>query len=325
LQAPRSQAGDIAFAGPLATGWRLDAPVCPFPVLPMHTPLRPDLAKLGEQPLLAEDTEWADWVTQKCRALASGAFQVLVSAQLSPQQQEQLASLVATALIERLPQGPIAANRALPWLEGRQSSSGPITTRSAEEFFLGLTLSLQEDFAVMVPDAAGLLRARVLSVCFPSGWCPAEKLDRSFSQLHEPVADAQDLMAAAPALSQAMCSKGPFVRYVWTIAGNGDRGRLPGVDSFAHAASIDDLWFRCERQVTVPLAGQASLFLIRVFVTPLRQAVPSAERWVTLQEALASMSPAMVAYKGLGRAINIISNDTSFSGFHRKRADDHHV
>lgn len=291
----------------------------------MHSPLRPDLAKLGEQPLLAEDAEWLDWVTQKCRELASGAFEVLLSDQLSPEQHEQLTSLVAAAMIKRLPRGPIAANRGLPWLEGPQYRSETLKSRSALEFLLGLTLSLQEDFAVMVPDAAGALRARVLSVCFPSGWRPAEKLDQSFRQLHEPVADAQDLMAAAPALSQAMCSKGPFVRYVWTIAGNADRGRLPGVDSFAHAASVDDLWFRCERQVTVPLAGQASLFLIRVFVSPLRQVVHSAERWVTLQKALASMSPAMIAYKGLSRAINIISKDTSFSDFYRNRTDDHHV
>jgi hypothetical protein len=325
------------------TGWPLQAPDCPFPVQPLPRPLRPDLLKLGEQPLLIQDTEWADWVLQKHRELTTGAFQVLVSSELPHDSLARLADLVASAFRSRAPGGPIAAGWELPWLQGQalglestrplpdqaglktvkathvQSGGAaervPFAAHSAADLWLGLTLSLQEDFALMVPDQAGVLRARVLSVCFPSGWQPEEKLNQSFSELHAPVADNQDLMTAAPALSQAMCAKGPFIRHVWTLSGNAARARLPGVDTLAQAESVNDLWFRCERQVTVPLAGQASLFLIRVFICPLRQVVHSAQRWVTLRETLAALSPEMIAYKGLGRAIHLIMNDTSFEQF----------
>jgi hypothetical protein len=64
-------------------------------------------------------------------------------------------------------------------------------------------------------------------------------------------------------------------------------------------------WFRCERQVSVPLPGSPdwpgglALFLIRLHVAPLDTVADTPIRRAVLREALASMSAATLAYKGL--------------------------
>jgi hypothetical protein len=157
----------------------------------------------------------------------------------------------------------------------------------------------------MIPNEQGELAAQFLSVCFASGWSPQEKLGMCFTKLHQPVAMNTALVRGALAMSRAMTQRGPFVRYVWTLAGNSNRSRHPGEDSFKDARSFDDLWFRCERQVSIPLGGQGSLFLIRVFVEPLSSVLNSGSRRSTLIESLRSMGPDVIAYKGLGRALEL--------------------
>jgi hypothetical protein len=157
----------------------------------------------------------------------------------------------------------------------------------------------------MIPNEQGELAAQFLSVCFASGWSPQEKLGMCFTKLHQPVAMNTALVRGALAMSRAMTQRGPFVRYVWTLAGNSNRSRHPGEDSFKDARSFDDLWFRCERQVSIPLGGQGSLFLIRVFVEPLSSVLNSGSRRSTLIESLRSMAPDVIAYKGLGRALEL--------------------
>lgn len=158
----------------------------------------------------------------------------------------------------------------------------------------------------MVPDAGGSLRAQILSVYFASGWSPEEKLGQSMAAIHEPVAENQALMKSAMAMSQAMLQKGPFVRYVWTLAGSDALARAPGQDTMTSVTRWEDLWFRSERQITVPLWGQASLFLIRVDVRPLVQMVETPERRAVLEAALRSMSPEVLAYKSIERAARLI-------------------
>jgi hypothetical protein len=205
------------------------------------------------------------------------------------------------AVIQALagPSGPIDKQGGLAWLGGFQP-------QSAYEFFQALTLSLQEDFVVMRPGTDGHLRASLLSVAFPSGWRPEEKLGQSMFEIHTLVAETQALQRSARALSEAMQSKGPFVRYVWTLSGSGALSRDPGEDSFVNISKAEQLWFRCERQITVPLFEQGSLFLIRVFVEPLHETLAVPGRRDRLMRSLASMSDAVLAYKGIARAREIL-------------------
>jgi hypothetical protein len=212
----------------------------------------------------------------------------------------------------------------------------------AEQPLHALGLALQEDLAWIESPAAGEpAHASMLHVCWPSGWDPAVKIGRDFATIHAPVADGDALRAAALPLSRALTTQGPFVRFVWTIAPDGAWSRHPGdlgvsvattaasdatltttltatagaapdaavgaavgaaVDAGAAAAAP---WFRCERQVSVPLrapglaAGGAALFLIRLHVAPLAEVATDRGRLAVVRDALASMSAATLEYKGL--------------------------
>jgi CO/xanthine dehydrogenase FAD-binding subunit len=122
------------------------------------------------------------------------------------------------------------------------------------------------------------------------------------TELHQPVADNESLQKAMPAISQAMTEKGPFVRTVWTLAGSASRARPPGKDDTALLTRADQLWFRHERQLTLPLGGGACLFLIRVMLAPYRAVIREAKDYARLMAALNSMSDAVVAYKNLAHA-----------------------
>lgn len=283
--------------GPAATGWPLSSVLPPFPV---ETPYlaKPDLAKLGADPLLYEDSQWRDWIKEK-ETLQAADQLVLIDPRISDRSLTELNMVICAAFQDYAPTGPIDADGGFTWLGGLQIQDPRL-------FLEGLSLSIQEDFALMVDLDGSGLSAAVLSVCFPSGWDPKMKLGRSMLMLHEPVADNQKLQTAMAAMSSAICTKGPFVRYVWTLAGDSARARRPGVDSTADLSRADQLWFRCERQVTIPLSGKASLFLIRVLTAPLNQVLTSADRFNRLVAALQSMSPEMLAYKSLTRARELV-------------------
>jgi hypothetical protein len=267
----------------------------PFPVEESFQ-VKPDLAKLGGEPLWMEDRDWLRWTAKKRQLMAQGRCPIFSE---DPSVGDY--STLQRAVIEALssPSGPIDAQGGLAWLGGFQP-------QSSVEFFQALTLSLQEDFVVMQPGRDGLLRASLLSVAFPSGWRPEEKLGQSMFEIHTPVAENQALQRSARALSEAMQSKGPFVRYVWTLSGSDALSRDPGEDSFVNISRAEQLWFRCERQITIPLFEQGSLFLIRVFVEPLHETLAIAGRRDRLMQSLASMSDAVLAYKGITHAKELL-------------------
>lgn len=180
---------------------------------------------------------------------------------------------------------------------------------AAEQPLHALALSLQEDLAWIEAPAPGMpVAAALLHVCWPSGWDPARKVGLDFGAIHAPVADGDALRAAASPLSRVLVAQGPFVRFVWTIAPDGSRSRHPDELAAPGGAAdgqrtLDDLWLRVERQVTVPIGpgfgGGAALFLIRVHLVPLSQAVADPARRTLLRDALESMSAATLAYKRL--------------------------
>lgn len=173
-----------------------------------------------------------------------------------------------------------------------------------------LAMSLQEDLVLMEQGADGRVRAAILQVSFPSAWNPADKVGEDLLALHAPVADNGPLQAAAARLGNALIAKGPFVRWVWTVTAD-DRWRawppLPTppepaqaqAQAAAAAGAAKALHFRLERQSTMPLGEGYGLFLIRVQVKPLDEALAQPGRLGLLQDSLRSMSDAMVRYKNL--------------------------
>jgi hypothetical protein len=178
-----------------------------------------------------------------------------------------------------------------------------------------LAAGMQEDFVILHDEDAAHgpgLRTRFLSVCFPSNWSPAEKLGLDFTAIHAPVADNALLQAGARGLVDLAFRQAPMLRHVWLLTPGSDLPQHPLTrrrrwdDALQQAEArdqtlLEQVFFRVERQTTLPLpACRRGVFFIRVMVAPLTDTLRGAPgRASELHAALASMSDAVVAYRGM--------------------------
>ena len=174
-----------------------------------------------------------------------------------------------------------------------------------------LALQFCEDFAVLQADGS----VPWLCVCAPSHWAPEEKVGLTLAQIHAPVADNATLLAATQAITRLVTSGASWERWVWTISPSNRydqhprrHARTPWPNAADAQAFAQACWLRSERQTFMPvhraegsLAAQA-VFTIGVHLEPLTKAVNSPEKAQRLHGSLASMSDAVLAYKGLGVA-----------------------
>jgi dimethylamine monooxygenase subunit A len=169
-----------------------------------------------------------------------------------------------------------------------------------------LSLAFAEDFAVIDGRSAHI---PWMAVCLPSHWAPETKVGRHFAEVHAPVADNQMLVTASAHLARLVTGADRWERYVWTIT------RHPRLH--AHPAHLDDAawptnaqadpaqlaalsYFRTERQTFIPAPELGlAMFTIHVSVQPLTQALANANQAQQLHDAVASMSPAVLTYRGL--------------------------
>jgi len=176
-----------------------------------------------------------------------------------------------------------------------------------------LALAFEEDFAVI---DGGTGRVLWLAVALPSRWAPADKLGKRFADVHAPVADNAQLLAAADALTRLVTAEGDrWERFVWTITPeprlhqHPARGApaWPEIDPRSRIETSADhvghnAYFRSERQTFIPMPdiGQA-VFTIHVESAPLEKAVSSSEAARRVHDAIASMSSGVLAYRDLTR------------------------
>ena len=162
-----------------------------------------------------------------------------------------------------------------------------------------LALGFAEDLAV-VDARSGTIPW--LAVALPSHWAPETKVGRHFSEVHAPVADNTLIVGAAAPLTRLVAGPDRWERFVWTVT--------PHPRLHAHPDRVDENrwadwpvargWWRTERQtfIPVPAAAQA-VFTIKVEVQALADAIDTPERAARLHDAIASMSAAVLAYRGL--------------------------
>ena len=150
-----------------------------------------------------------------------------------------------------------------------------------------LTTKFEEDFAIMYKG-----KMEVVSVCFPSGWIPKEKLGKNLSDIHEPVADNEQLLKASDKLTDYM-TKQSIKRWVWTITTSNELSNFPNYEK-PELTSFENLFFRVETQTTAPVDGETSLFFIKVDVLPLAQVWDK-----KILESINSMTDNVLKYKGL--------------------------
>lgn len=163
-----------------------------------------------------------------------------------------------------------------------------------------LSLVLHADFAVVDGRTATL---PWMAVCLPSHWDPADKVGRHFSAVHAPVADNAVLLAAGAHLMRLVCEPQRWERFVWTLTPSPAYDQHPRRHAplrWPAAAPAASAQLRTEHQTFIPLPGQGqAVFTIHVEVQPLAQALTRPGDAQRLHDALASMSDAVLAYRGL--------------------------
>jgi hypothetical protein len=157
---------------------------------------------------------------------------------------------------------------------------------------------VQEDFAVLRRRDDGGSDAIAVHVCAPSGWCPERIHGASFAAIHGPVPAFAKDPRAERSMVDAMIERGPYVRFVWTVTADRHLDHHPEEGRREPWRADGHGFLRVERQTTVPFAvQQASLFLIRTYLTPFEELTAS-ERGV-LARALEALPADVAAYKGL--------------------------
>ena len=166
-----------------------------------------------------------------------------------------------------------------------------------------LCLTFEEDFAVIDGATATL---PWLAVCLPSRWAPAEKIGRHFAQVHAPVADNALLLEASDRLARLVTGSDRWERFVWTISADPrlhqhpGRGRVEWPDAADAEAVAAASSLRHEHQTFIPVPGTGqAVFTIRVASEPLDAALRTRDDAARLHDAIASMSAAVLAYRGL--------------------------
>ena len=170
-----------------------------------------------------------------------------------------------------------------------------------------LALAVHEDLAVL--DGAST-RLRWLAVCLPSHWAPADKIGRPFADVHAPVADNALLVSAAAHLARLVSQPQRWERFVWNLTPHAGLDQHPrrhpkpawpltgGAPAVGAAA-----WMRTERQTFVPLPTEAqAVFTIHVGMDRLADVARDPRRARQLHDAVASMSDAVLDYRGLAAA-----------------------
>lgn len=297
----------------------------PFEIASIGVPFRmqPGLARLapGAAPGLTPATPGSRHLREKTAVLA--AFPELALAAVPAfDAGDALAAIAAASAGAFMLGGPGEAGAPrIGWsiARGRPEGDGePAIGRAlehlppAQRVAALACLAFDEDLAI-VDGSSG--RVPWLAVALPSRWAPERKVGLSLLDIHAPVADADSVRAASERLV-ALVSTGRaedrFERFVWTVSPDPRLHQHPvhglaGWDAVDDADDADSVAARAslrhERQTFLPVPGRRqAVFTIRVESEPLERAVRSAGDAIRLHDAIASMSPAVLDYKGLAPA-----------------------
>jgi hypothetical protein len=141
-----------------------------------------------------------------------------------------------------------------------------------------------------------------LAVTLPSHWAPEEKVGQHFASVHAPVADNAMLLKAADSLARLVTGGERWERFVWSVTDHPRHHAHPARTSpqrWRHT-EVSQAWWRTEHQTFIPVPGLTqALFTIHVEVARLADAIDTPGRARKLHDAVASMSDAVLAYRGL--------------------------
>jgi len=250
-------------------------------------------------PAIARDV--ADWLMNRL---------VLESPQFFQRDGWVFRNLLAGFEAEVDPEGlEVAAFRLLtPMLPEAQGDAvnGPVDFTGADLLDF-LASQLSEDLAITCRDReTGENWQAFLHVSFPNHWAPEEKIGKPFMAVHEPVADFERIARASEKLIDAMITKGPFIRFAWGIATDTRLNHHPELpqgrklEGDALAELGEHVFMRIERQTLKGFPEHdAAFFTIRTTFRTLAEIARDSVQREHLREAIATMGPDALAYKGL--------------------------
>jgi dimethylamine monooxygenase subunit A len=192
----------------------------------------------------------------------------------------------------------VAAAQA--WFRETLRREGHVATAALSGAALGR--ELVEDFAVLRRDATGADRVLWLHACFPSGWRPEHVIGHSFARIHARIPAFDAVAQKAERLVEALVTRGPYVRFVWTVTADEELDHHPEEGRrLAWSPTAPRGFLRVERQTTVPLpAVSGCVFLIRTYLYGFAELPP--EKREVLARALEQMPPELARYKSLTTA-----------------------
>ena len=204
------------------------------------------------------------------------------------------------ALIES-PADEACVVAAQAWFSRTLRREGHAATAELARAALGR--ELVEDFAVLRRDETGADRVLWLHACFPSGWWPEHVIGHSFARIHARIPAFDAIARKTSSLVEALVTRGPYVRFVWTVTADDELDHHPAQGRRrAWAATTPRGFLRVERQTTVPLPTESGcVFLIRTYLYDFAEL--SSEKRQILAHALESMPPELAQYKSLTTAL----------------------
>lgn len=154
----------------------------------------------------------------------------------------------------------------------------------------GFMFKIQEDYAVYRVDVDRLV---YINACMPSSWCPSEKINKSFYDIHLPVPGMK--LDRIEGLKQAMLHNGPFVRFVWSVVFEKRLNFHPCKPKKAFDPKKPEVYIKVERQVLKGFPEKSLvLFLMRQYLLPIEDV-----KVASLINALNNMTDEEKAYKDI--------------------------
>jgi len=168
---------------------------------------------------------------------------------------------------------------------------------------------VQEDLLLLSGDVTKGFPLIGGQLCFPNAWCLSEKLGQPLAIIHAPVPTlATTAGSAIDLLLQRLKSNRPVIRSNWALK---PLSRLNLIPDYYHEVAPaqaavtannagDTCYLRIERQVLLRLPQtNGILFTVHTYVSPLSENVRIAGFADRFASILRSLTPEMLAYKGI--------------------------
>ena len=165
-----------------------------------------------------------------------------------------------------------------------------------------------KQLGMVIEDDVVIMHNGKLEACFvafPSSWNAGEKVGKSLSELHEPIADNEALLRASNGIMRAMTSGQSFHRYTWGISSLNGYSNHPLYEK-PEFDSLDNLTFRVEHERTATVTqSSTAVFLIHVDIYPLKDVLKT--DFGLIKGAIDSMSESVLKYKNLNKVKELMN------------------